>query len=79
MDWEGFNEWDWKGFRDVRNMGINKLSFYDFRKLVVRILIFFIRSFVTHLGYFPSPMLHALILTGHCCKTHKKKFDTGLF
>ena len=79
MDWEGFDKWDWKGFTDVKNMGINKLSFYDFRKLAVRVLIFFIRTFVTRLGYFPSPMLCPPILAGHCCEMHKKKFGTGLF
>jgi hypothetical protein len=42
MDWDGFDDWDWNGFKDVRNLLINKLSFGDFRKLTVRILIFFI-------------------------------------
>jgi len=79
MDWEGFDDWDWEGFTDVRNMGINKLSVKDFRKLTMRILIFFIKSFVTHLGYYPSPILCPPILANHRCSKHKKKFATGLF
>jgi len=55
MDWEGFNKWDWEGFMDVRNMKISKLSFNNFCKLAVRILIFFIRSFVTCLGFPYAP------------------------
>ncbi|KAN0111917.1 hypothetical protein V8E52_008007 [Russula decolorans] len=29
-DWEGFDDWDWAGFKDIRNMGINKLELHDF-------------------------------------------------
>ena len=47
MDWEAFNEWDWEGFTDIRNMGINKLTLNDFARLTVRILTFFINTFVT--------------------------------
>ena len=78
MDWEAFDEWDWEGFTDVRNMGINKLTLNDFTRLTVRILTFFINTFVTQLGYYPSPMLCPPILTGHQCAIHKKKFATGL-
>jgi hypothetical protein len=78
-DWEGFDDWDWAGFKDIRNMGINKLELHDFCKLAVRVLIFFIKSFITHLGYFPSPMLCPLILANQHCTRHKKKFATGIF
>ena len=32
MEWEGFNEWDWEGFTDVRNMAVNKLSSDNFQQ-----------------------------------------------
>ena len=79
MVWEGFDEWDWDGFTDVRNMGINKLSYEDFRRLSIRVLAFFIKTFFTRLGYYPSPMLCPPILANHRCANHKKKFATGLF
>jgi len=71
MDWEGFDDWDWEGFTDVRNIGIHRLT--------VRILIFFIRSFVTRLGYYPSSMLCPPILANHRCEKHKAKFATGYY
>jgi len=64
---------------DVRNMGINKLSSGDFYKLSKRVLAFFIKSFMTCLGYYPSPMLCAPILANQRCTKHKKKFGTSLF
>jgi hypothetical protein len=79
MDWEGFDDWDWYGLTDIRNIQINKLSVEDFRRLTERVLSFFIKSFVTRLGYFPSPMLHPPILANPRCTKHKKKFATGLF
>jgi hypothetical protein len=79
MDWEGFDDWDWYGLTDIRNIRINKLSVEDFRRLTERVLSFFIKSFVTHLGYFPSPMLRPPILANPRCTKHKKKFATGLF
>ena len=79
MEWDGFDEWDWEGFTDVRNVGINKLSFEDFRRLATRVLIFFINSFVTRLGYFPSPMLRPPFLANQRCPKHRKKFATGIF
>ena len=78
MDWEAFDEWDWEGFTDVRNVGINKLTLNDFARLTVCILTFFINTFVTRLGYYPSPMLCPPILAGPHCAIHKKKFTTGL-
>ena len=79
MDWKGFDDWDWRGFTDVRNMRINKLSVEDFLRLTLHVLIFFIKSFVTRLGYYPSPMLCPPILADQRCTQHKKKFATGLF
>jgi hypothetical protein len=79
MDWEGFDDWDWYGLTDIRNIRINKLSVEDFRRLTERVLSFFIKSFVTRLGYFPSPMLRHPILANPRCTKHKKKFATGLF
>jgi hypothetical protein len=78
MYWDGFDDWDWEGFTDVRNIGFNQLSFEDFRSITVRILIFFIRSFVTRLGYFPFPMLCPPTLANPRCTPHRKKFDAGL-
>ena len=79
MEWEGFDDWDWEGFTDVRNMKIDRLKVSDFRRLTLRLLAFFIKTFVTRLGYYPSPMLHPPILAGHYCINHKRKFATGLF
>jgi hypothetical protein len=79
MAWEGFDDWDWDRFTDVRNMGINKLTPKDFHRLCIRVLAFFINTFVTRLGYYPSPMLCPPILANHRCPTHKKKFATGVF
>ena len=50
MDWEAFDEWNWEGFMDVRNMGINKLTLNNFARLTVYILTFFIYTFITRLG-----------------------------
>ena len=78
MDWDGFDDWDWDGFNDVRNLVINKkMSKTSFRRLTVRILAFFIDTFVTRLGYYPSPMLYPPILAGARCATHRKKFASG--
>ncbi|KAH9040626.1 hypothetical protein EDB85DRAFT_2140311 [Lactarius pseudohatsudake] len=57
MGWGGFNGWDWGGFSNVRTLSINVLSAQDFYRLSVCLLVFFIRSFVTCLGHYPSPML----------------------
>jgi len=78
MDWEGFDDWNWAGLTDVRNMGINTLAPKEFHTFTVRILIFFINTFVTRLGYYPSSMLCPPILAGHHCTIHRKKFATGL-
>ena len=75
MEWEGFD--DWEGFKGFRYMGINqfnKLPQKEFYTLTVHLLVFFITTFVTRLGYYPSPMLHPPILTGHHCAKHRRKF-----
>jgi len=79
IDWEGFDDWNWEGFTDIRNMGINKLDVVDFCRLIICLLTFFIKTFVTRLSYYPSPMLCPPILAGHCCAKHGRKFATGLF
>ena len=78
MKWEGFNDWDWEGLKGIRKIGISKLPKKQFTTLAVRLLAFFINSFVTRLGYYPSPMLCPLILANHSCAKHRKKFATGL-
>jgi hypothetical protein len=62
----------------MRTMGINKLSPEDFYRFTLRLLIFFIRTFVMRLGYYLSPMLHPPVLAGTYCEVHKKKFASGL-
>jgi hypothetical protein len=79
MEWESFDKWDWEGFTDIRNMGINRLFLEKFHKLTLCILIFFIKSFVTCLGYYPSSILCPPILVDQRCTKHKKKFATSLF
>ena len=64
MDWEGFNDWDWGGFMDIKKLVIHKLDLDNFHRLTEHILIFFIKTFVTCLGYYPSPMLCPPILDG---------------
>jgi hypothetical protein len=78
MDWEGFDEWEWDGLTNVRSIGINNMDAKDFEKMSVRLLTFFIHSFVTRLGYYPSPMLHPPFLASHYCNIHPQKFATGL-
>jgi hypothetical protein len=78
MDWDGFDTWDWDGFTDVRTIGINGLLKADFYKFALRLIVFFMRTFITRLSYYPSPMLYPPILAGACYEAHKKKFATGL-
>ena len=78
MDWEGFDDWDWGGFTDVKKLVIRKLDVDDFRRLMEHILIFFIKTFVTRLSYYPSSMLCPLILDGPRCTKYRKKFATRL-
>jgi hypothetical protein len=78
MVWEGFDDWNWYGLEDVRNIGLAKLPRKEFATLTNRLLTFFINTFVTHLGYYPSPMLCPPTLATHNCTIHRKKFATGL-
>ncbi|KAN0129458.1 hypothetical protein V8E53_012640 [Lactarius tabidus] len=77
-DWDGFESWCWGDFTNVKNMGINKLLGPEFFKFTVRLLAFFIQSFVRRLGYFPSALLHPPTLAGHTCANHRIKFGNGL-
>jgi hypothetical protein len=77
-DWDGFERWDWGQFSNVKNMGINKLLGPDFFKFTVRLLAFFIQSFVRRLGYYTSALLHPPTLAGHTCIGHRKRFGNGL-
>ena len=77
MHWDGFDDWDWGHFSGVRSLGIDALSEQDFRKLTVQLLMFFIHSFVSRLGYYPSPILHPPILATVSCAIHRRKFGHG--
>ncbi|KAH9022398.1 hypothetical protein EDB83DRAFT_2565789 [Lactarius deliciosus] len=65
VDWDGFEQWDWGGFSKVRTMEIDNLSGSDLHKFTIRLLAFFIHSFVTRLGYYPSPLLLPPSLAAH--------------
>lgn len=74
-DWDSFNDWNWGHFSNVRSMGVNKLPGPNFQKFTVSLLMFFIHSFVQHLGYYSSPLLLCPpTFTGHTCTNHQKKF-----
>jgi hypothetical protein len=73
-DWDGFGCWDWSGLSKVRTLDINKLSTKGFHKFTVRLLTFFIHLFVTHLGYYPSPLLCPPTFATHSCSKHHRKF-----
>jgi hypothetical protein len=77
MEWEGFDTWDWKGLKDVRNIVFHTLHKDTFHKLTTRMLTFFITTFITCLGYFPSPMLLPPTLATHNCSKHRKSFAAG--
>ena len=74
MDWNGFGCWDWSGFSNVRRLDVNKLSTLEFHKFTVRLIAFFIHSFITRLGYFPSPLLCPPTFATHSCCKHRRKF-----
>jgi hypothetical protein len=79
MDWEGFDEWDWDGLADVRYISLDKIAPEVFQKLTHRLLVFFIYTFITRLGYYPSPILHPPLLASHYCIKHPKKFGVGTY
>ena len=77
MHWDGFDDLDWGHFSGMWSLGIDVLSEQDFRKLTLQLLIFFIHSFVSRLGYYPSPILHPPILatvSSLSCAKHRQKF-----
>ncbi|KAH8994630.1 hypothetical protein EDB83DRAFT_2534609 [Lactarius deliciosus] len=79
VDWDGFEQWDWGGFSKVRTMEIDNLSGSDLHKFTIRLLVFFIHSFVTRLGYYPSPLLLPPSLAAHSCADHAKSFGNAHF
>ncbi|KAH9072210.1 hypothetical protein EDB83DRAFT_2516986 [Lactarius deliciosus] len=84
MDWDGFDRWDWDGLPGVESLkSLNMLSIwsYDFRKFIIRLLAFLIHSFVTRLGYYPSPLRYPPTLNTHSCDDpdHRTKFGTDCF
>jgi hypothetical protein len=76
-DWDGFDGWDWGSFSEARRVGITELSTQDFSRFTNSLLAFFIHSFVTRLGYYPSPLLRPPVLSTHNCVDHRKKFGDG--
>ena len=75
-DWDGFDSWDWGGF-SVKTLEIKSLFRLDFYRLTVRLLAFYIYSFVSRLGYYPSPLLHPPTFATPCCYDHRRKFGVG--
>ena len=73
-DWNGFEQWDWGEFSNAKTIGINGLSGPDCQRFTIRLLTFFIHTFVIRLGYYPSPLLRPPYLGAHSCTTHTKKF-----
>ena len=78
-DWDGFEQWDWGSFSKARTMEIDNLSELGFRKFTVCLLAFYIHSFVTRLGYYPSSLLLPPTLAAHSCIDHAKKFGYAHF
>ena len=77
QDWDGFDSWNWGGIPNVKTLGINSLSLHDFHRLSVCLLSFYIHSFVSRLGFFPSPLLHPPILAVPSCHAHHQRFGSG--
>ena len=77
MDWDGFDSWDWDGISNVRTLNVDSLLGPVFRRLTVRLLAFYIHSFVSHLGYYPSSLLHPPVLAVPSCREHSRKFGLG--
>jgi hypothetical protein len=77
MDWDGFDSWDWGLLSDVKTLGINSLLDPDVHRLTIRLLAFYIQSFVSRLGIFPSPLLRPSIQAVPSCPTHRRKFGHG--
>ncbi|KAH9168593.1 hypothetical protein EDB89DRAFT_1990759 [Lactarius sanguifluus] len=79
VDWDGFEQWDWGGFSKVRTLEIDNLSGSDCHKFTIRLLMFFIHSFVTRLGDYLLPLLRPPTLAAHSCTDHAKSFGNACF
>ena len=77
MEWDGFDSWDWGGFSDVKTLNIDSLLGPDFRRLAIRLLAMYVHSFVTCLGFYPSPLLRRPLLAVPSCQEHRRKFGHG--
>ncbi len=58
----------------METLNINSLLGPVFRRLTIHLLAFYIDSFVSHLGFYLSPLLHPPILTVPSCQEHCQKF-----
>ncbi|KAH9015824.1 hypothetical protein EDB85DRAFT_2156364 [Lactarius pseudohatsudake] len=67
MDWDGFDSWDWDGISNMMTLNIDSLPGLVFRKLAVCLLKFYIHSFVSRLGFYPSPLLNPPALAVPSC------------
>ena len=70
--WDGFECWDWHPFSNSMSIKINMLSKSDLHKFTIRLIAFFVRSFIVHLGYYPSTLLRPPTLAAHSCMVHAK-------
>ena len=77
MEWDGFDSWDWGGFSDVKTLNIDSLLGPDFRRLAIRLLAMYVHSFITRLGFYPSPLLRRPLLAVPSCQEHRRKFGHG--
>jgi hypothetical protein len=77
QDWDGFDQWDWGSFSDARRVEISELPMQDFHRFTVRLVAFFVHSFITRLGYYPSPLRLPSLLATHSCADHKSLFGEG--
>jgi hypothetical protein len=78
QDWDSFNDWNWGGTSNVKTLGINMLPHQDFQRLSVCLLAFYIHSFVSRLGFYPSALLLPPILAVPLCHVHCRKFGCGV-
>ena len=80
-DWDGFDQWDWGGLSKVRSLDliISELSMEDFQKFTIHLLAFFIHSFVTRLGYYPSGLCYPPTSATHSCSKHCERFGHDLY
>ncbi|KAN0128947.1 hypothetical protein V8E53_013236, partial [Lactarius tabidus] len=76
-EWDGFDSWDWEGHpppiraHNSSLLDYSQLDTQNFRRLTIRLLAFFIHTFVTRLSYYPSPLLlYPPTLKFHTCVEH---------